>query len=214
MILDISQPLGTDTAVWPGDRPPALEWSLRRERGDSVDVAVVRLSVHTGTHVDGPRHTGDGPAVGSLPLEPFMGPAWVVDARAAVEGDPPVVPAAVLDGLDLDAAPRVLLRTRDAVDPTRFPDAFAAVSPELARALVDRGAALVGTDAPSVDPRESTSLEAHRILAEAGVPNLENLVLGHVAPGRYRLVALPLRLVEADSSPVRAVLVADEEGAG
>ncbi|NIP80147.1 MAG: kynurenine formamidase, partial [Gemmatimonadetes bacterium] len=61
--------------------------------------------------------------------------------------------------------------------------------------LVDRGAVLVGTDAPSVDPVDSTELEAHRVLAEGGIVNLENLVLDGVAPGRYTLVALPLRLV-------------------
>jgi arylformamidase len=188
-----------------------VDWTLRRDRGDSVDVAAVGLSVHTGTHVDGPRHTGDGPAVGALPLGPFVGPAVVVDARSAIYGDPPLVDRDVLEGVDLRATPRVLLRTRDAVDPGRFPERFAALSPAFARALVDRGGVLVGTDAPSVDPVDSTELEAHRILVEGGVPNLENLVLTDVAPGRYTLVALPLRLEEADSSPVRAILVDWEE---
>ncbi len=54
---------------------------------------------------------------------------------------------------------------------------------------------------------DSTTLEAHRILVEGGVPNLENLVLDDVEPGEYGLVALPLRLTGADSSPVRAALV-------
>ena len=38
-IIDISQPVGTATAVWPGDRPFQLEWSMSRGRGDSVNVA-------------------------------------------------------------------------------------------------------------------------------------------------------------------------------
>lgn len=206
-VIDISQPLGTGTASWPGDRAFTLDWSLRRDRGDSVDVAAVTLSVHTGTHADGPAHTGPGPAVGDLQLAPFLGPAVVLDGRAHLEGEPPVVAASVLEGVDVGAAPRVLLRTRDRVDPDRFPDRFAALSVPLARGLVDRGAVLVGTDAPSVDPVDSTDLRAHRVLAEGGVVNLENLVLDAVDPGRYTLVALPLRLTEADSSPVRAVLV-------
>ena len=37
--------------------------------------------------------------------------------------------------------------------------------------------------------------------------NLEGLVLAHVEPGRYTLAAFPLRLAEADASPVRAVLI-------
>jgi arylformamidase len=35
---------------------------------------------------------------------------------------------------------------------------------------------------------------------------LEGLELGHVTPGCYELVALPLRLEGADASPVRATL--------
>ncbi|MGK7313280.1 MAG: cyclase family protein [Candidatus Longimicrobiales bacterium M2_2A_002] len=206
-IIDISQPLGPDTAVWPGDRPFELEWTMRRSRGDSVDVAAIALSVHTGTHVDGPMHTGDGPGAGALPLDPFIGPAAVVDGRPHATGEPPLVGAAALDGVDPELTPRVLIRTRDAVDPAEFPEPFAALAPALARRLVEQGFVLVGTDAPSVDPAASRRLESHRILAEAGIPNVENLVLSGVEAGRYTFVGLPLRLANADSSPVRAVLV-------
>ena len=212
-IHDISQPLGADIAAWPGDRAFELAWTLRRDRGDSVNVAALMASVHVGTHADGPLHTGDGPAIGSLALEPFIGAAEVVDARPFVSGDPPLVAAAVLDGVDATGSPRVLLRTRDADDPTRFPESFAALSPALCRRLAAEGFRLVGTDAPSVDPVDSKTLEAHRVLAEAGIPNLENLALSGVAAGRYTLVALPLRLVEADSSPVRAVLLSGQDSA-
>lgn len=169
------------------------------------------MSVHTGTHVDGPLHTGDGPGAAGLPLGAFIGPAVVVDARSAVSGEPPMVDGSVLNGLDA-AAPRLLLRTRDAVDPATFPPSFAALSPELCRGLQAAGFVLVGTDAPSVDPADSKGLESHRLLVEAGIPNLENLVLSGVEPGRYTLVALPLPLTETDSAPVRAVLIRERRG--
>lgn len=206
-LIDISQPLGPATAVWPGDRRLELGWSLRRDRGDTVDVATVALSVHTGTHVDGPRHTGAGPGVDEVGLEPFYGPCVVVDARGVIAGDPPLVPASVLDGVDAVRTPRLLLRTRTEVDAASFPAPYAALSVALARELAARGFMLVGTDAPSVDPFASRSLEAHRVLGEAGIPNVENLVLSGVAAGTYTFIGLPLRLVDADSSPIRAVLV-------
>ncbi|HKJ92454.1 MAG TPA: cyclase family protein [Longimicrobiales bacterium] len=206
-LIDISQPLGPGTAVWPGDRPVSLEWTMRRRDGDSVNVAALSLSVHAGTHVDGSLHVDDdGVAAGSLPLSAFVGPAVVVDARgrAALDAD-------TLDGVDLAGAPRVLLRTRAASDATTFPQRFAALTPALARRLVALGVPLVGTDAPSVDPVDSTSLDVHRILAAGGVVNVENLVLDDVVPGRYTFIGLPLRLVDADSAPLRAVLVAERE---
>jgi arylformamidase len=205
-IHDISQPLGSRTAVWPGDRTVDVSWTLRRDRGDSVNVAALSASVHAGTHADGFLHVEDGgePA-GAMPLDAFLGRCVVVDVTGRGE-----VSEADVAGVDLAAAERLLLRTRTAVDETVFPPAFAHMAPGLARRLAEAGIRLVGTDAPSVDPVDSTALETHRVLAAARVAILENLDLRGVEPGAYTLVALPLRLLEADSSPVRAVLI--EEG--
>jgi arylformamidase len=202
-IIDISQPVGENTAVWPGDQPFELVWTLRQDRGDSVNAAAIRLSVHTGTHTDGGYHvSGDGSRPKDLPLEAYLGPVRVVDARGR-----PRLDVAVLDDVDLARCPRILFRTRETVDATTFPDSFLAPTPALAHQLVAAGVKLIGSDAPSMDDFDSKTLESHHILADGGVATLENLVLSHVAPGEYTLIALPLKLVEADSSPVRAVLI-------
>ncbi|HUH12177.1 MAG TPA: cyclase family protein [Longimicrobiales bacterium] len=205
-LRDISQPLSAATAVWPGDQPVELAWTMRRERGDSVNVAAVTFSVHAGTHADGPLHvTDDGAGAGTLPLEAYIGPALVVDARGHERLD-----ERALDGVPLEGVERLLFRTRERGDAAVFPERIAALSPALARRLAAGGLRLLGTDAPSVDPLDAKELTAHRVLAEAGVVHLENLVLDDVPPGRYTLVALPLRLLEADSAPVRAVLIEGE----
>lgn len=202
-IHDISQPLGNLTAVWPGDRPVELTWTMRRDRGDPVNVAAVTASVHAGTHIDAFLHfRDDGDPAGRMPLDAYIGRCSVVDARGRRE-----LGVDDVAGLDLRRTPRVLFRTREAVDAERFPGSIAHVSPALARHLAETGVRLVGTDAPSVDPPDSKTLDAHHALADGGVAILENVVLDGVAPGEYTLVALPLRLVEADGSPVRAVLI-------
>ena len=72
--------------------------------------------------------------------------------------------------------------------------------------LADRGVQLVGVDTPSVDPADSTDLPSHQVLRRRGLRVLENLELSAVPAGDYELIALPLKLVTADASPVRAVL--------
>ncbi len=69
---------------------------------------------------------------------------------------------------------------------------------------------LIGLDTPSVDPMTSKALESHHALARRDLAVLEGVVLAHVAPGTYTLIALPLRLEGADASPVRAVLVSTD----
>ena len=202
-IIDVSQPVGSRTAVWPGDQRVAVVWTLRRDRGDSVNVAALTMSAHTGTHADGPLHVDDAGAVpAALDLTPYLGPAIVVDATCH-----DVLDRNAVADLDLTRVTRILFRTRERTDSRQFPDRFTPLAPDLARWIGQAGVKLVGTDAPSVDPFHSKTLDAHHILGNAGVAILENLVLDDVEPGHYTLVALPLSLVEADSSPVRAVLV-------
>ena len=72
--------------------------------------------------------------------------------------------------------------------------------------LHDLGVRLIGVDTPSVDLFDSKDLPAHRRFLVHDMAILEGLVLAHVPPGRYELIALPLRLVDCDASPVRAIL--------
>ena len=65
---------------------------------------------------------------------------------------------------------------------------------------------LVGTDAPSMDPETSKTLDAHHAIRGRGLSILEGLVLDDVPAGDYELIALPLPFEGLDASPVRAVL--------
>ncbi|MEM6927335.1 MAG: cyclase family protein, partial [Myxococcota bacterium] len=102
--------------------------------------------------------------------------------------------------------PRVLLKTGTFPDPCDFNEDFAALSPALVDHLADHGVELVGIDTPSVDLFADRDLLSHHAIARRDLAILEGVVLDHVAPGRYTLIALPLPLVGVDASPVRAVL--------
>ena len=202
MLYDITPPVTPALAVWPGDTPPSREVLLDMARGDNLTLSTLRATVHLGAHADAPSHYGrDAPAIDARPLAPYLGPAQLV--RVSV-GRGERISAAVLPGR-LEAE-RVLLATGTFPDPTSFNRDFAALSVELVDALHERGVRLVGIDTPSVDLFESKELPAHQACLRHDLAILEGLVLAAVPEGVYELIALPLRLVGFDASPVRAVL--------
>lgn len=202
-MIDITQPLGSRTAAWPGDTPFEIDWTLHTSRGDNVTLSRVTFSPHIGTHADAPAHFDvDGPLTGAFELGAFLGPVRVVDARWAKSVD-----LSLLESAEALGAPRLLVRAVPELRPEEFASEFAALSPDTADALVRSGLRLYGTDAPSIDPVQSASMSAHRVFGAAGIPIIENLDLSHAEPGDYDLVALPLRIVEAEAAPVRAVLL-------
>ena len=203
MILDISVLVQPGTPEWPGDVPFTCGWSARIEQGASINLSHVAGSPHVGTHADAPLHVRDGwPASDQLPLEPFMGPVMVIDVTRAPVG------SLTLDADDsrLAGCERLLLRTDRTIAEGAFPDGWPVLSAATAVLLAAGGVKLVGVDAPSVDERESKSLEVHNALFGGGAYVLENLDLRGVAEGRYDLIALPQRLGGLDAAPVRAVL--------
>ena len=178
---------------------------MRMEDGASCNVSTLRMSAHLGTHADSPFHYDpDGADTASADLSVYMGPCLVVDLRGV--GEPALLDPGDVKAIDLEGVERVLFRTQDGHDPNTFDASFTALGPKAAKVLVAAGIRLVGIDTPSMDHAASKELEAHQVLKDGGVALLENLDLSAVEPGEYELIALPLRIVGGDSSPVRAIL--------
>ncbi|MCH7703629.1 MAG: hypothetical protein IIB61_00835, partial [Planctomycetes bacterium] len=72
--------------------------------------------------------------------------------------------------------------------------------------LHEDGVITVGIDTPSVDLSDSKELPAHHRFLANDMAIIEGIVLTDVPAGTYELIALPLRLVGFDASPLRAVL--------
>lgn len=203
-LIDISRSVSRTTAVWPGDQGVEWNWTARLEQEEaSVNVGSVRMSTHTGTHVDAPFHVDEkGGTTDELPLQAFVGPAQVVDV-----GDAASIRPEHVNHLEEIQGARVLFKTAaSTLASNEWPDSVAPLQPGTVQSLSDAGTVLVGTDAPSVDPLDSTVLPAHHALMEAGIVNLEGLDLADVPAGPYELMALPLKINGADAAPVRAVL--------
>jgi arylformamidase len=205
MLFDITPPLCPDMPVWPGDTPfdAHRTWSLSGTC--PVNVSRLSLSTHTGAHADAPLHyRPDGLAIGEVDLAPYLGPCRVVHC---LDAEPMLTRQHLLARLQgAPLSPRVLIRTYLRFPVQRWDDNFTAIAPEAIEWLGEQGVRLIGVDTASLDPVKSKTLDAHHAVARHGMAILENLLLDAVPEGDYELIALPLKLMGLDASPVRAVL--------
>jgi arylformamidase len=202
-IWDISPPVAPGSPVFPGDTPYSQEWSATLSPGCPVNVSRITLSPHVGAHADAPLHYDEsGQAIGEVDLDSYLGPCRVIHAI----GCGPLVEWRHIEHALGDLPPRVLVRTYERMPVDRWDDGLTAYAPSTIQRLADRGVKLVGIDTASIDPATSKTLDSHQVIRRLGLRVLENLVLDDVAEGDYELIALPLKLMAADASPVRAVL--------
>lgn len=205
---DISIIVRPGTPEWPGDTPFDCRWTYRIAEGASVNLSATQGSPHVGTHADAPLHVRDGwVASDAIPLHPFVGACVVADVRA--RPGPIALEELALDDLALDHGERVerlLLQTGQSIAEGAFPATWPALSAACVDALLGMGLRLLAVDCPSVDDRDSKSLDIHQRLFAGGAFVLENLDLRGVPAGRHELVALPLRVAGLDAAPARAAL--------
>lgn len=203
--IDISVPLHSGMAHWPGDPEPSFERISEIGQGAAANVTMCRMTAHTGTHMDAPCHFLDGKdGIDRFPLGLAVGPARVIDVPNAS-----VLGRAQLESKNIQPGERVLFKTRNSDrrwDNQDFETGFVAFDASGARFLVERGASLVGVDYLSVGLFQGDGVETHQALLGAGVWILEGLNLAAVPEGEYDLVCLPLRIAGCDGSPARAIL--------
>ena len=202
-IFDISQTLQESIAVWPGDPEFRMSRFSGIQAGQGVNVSVVNMGTHTGTHLDAPLHLDDaGSGVESIPLQHLIGPARILEI---ISND--CIRTSDLMPLDLQSVTRVLLKTSAKETPESMLNKnYAFLSEDAAEYLAEKGIVLFGIDTPSVDAWNSEGLPIHRILLKNNIAILEGLRLALVAPGDYELICLPLKLAGCDGAPVRVIL--------
>jgi arylformamidase len=208
LIHDITPPIHEGLAVWPGDTPYTREILLDMRRGDNITLSTMRATLHLGAHADGPNHYGrEARGIDRRDLTDYLGACQVVrvEVGRGVRVGPHHLKAEI-------KTHRVLFRTLTYPDPNAFSTDFAGLGSALIEELARRDVRLVGIDTPSVDTFDSKDLPAHQACLKHDLAILEGLVLDHVPEGVYELIALPLRIVCGDASPVRAILRDLNEG--
>ena len=223
-VIDLTQPLGASTALWPGSKP------FEAPIGGYYDThgmyfRNLALPEHSGTHFDAPSHFFDGGAhVDAIPAANLVVPAVRIDARALVGDNPGSTLTAqhVVDHErefgEIPAGSVVLVCTgwdRYVNDPDMYlgrgRTAFPGLAPDAAELLVERRVVGIGIDTLGVDPGFSTDFPVHHTTLPAGLWHLEGLINLHEVPERGALVVVgALNLVDGSGTPARVfALVTD-----
>ena len=195
-IYDISQEVFS-RKVFPGDPAPQRTVLSSMEDGALYNLTAIAMCAHNGTHVDAPLHfIRDGKAVDAIPLEAFVGLAYVAEHQGIVSGDDAAQILEKAKSLNPEAARRILIK------------GAAIVSAQAAEVFAAANLLLYGNESQTVGP-EDAPMAVHKILLGTGIILLEGIRLAAVPEGVYLLNAAPLNLGGAEGSPCRAILISD-----
>ncbi|MHA6693597.1 cyclase family protein [Homoserinimonas sp. A520] len=206
---ELSHPISTGMQVYPGDPAVTLKPALELER-DGVDVALLHLGSHTGTHLDAPSHTVvGGRTTGSIGLDELVGDALLVhlpelaprstygirEIEDALGAIPKTVPAIVI----MDTGWARHFGTDEAL-------AHPSLDRHAAAELMRRGMRLLAVDTLSPDPTsgDAADFPVHEVVLGGDALIIENITGVDALPERIRVGFFPLP-IDADGAPVRAV---------
>ncbi len=213
-VVDLTHFISSTMPVFPGTEPPTITDVFTIERNGFAE-KMLRLVSHTGTHIDAPGHILPGSArLDGVSVDRFLGPGLVLDV-SAVRGRT----IEVNDILHYEAKLRrvdfALLLTGWAKHwgAAEYFGPYPVLSSSSAQWLAGFGLKGLGVDAISVDEVDSTALTVHRALFAKDIMIIENLSGLEPLTGRqFTFSCLPLKIVDADGSPVRAVAIIDSKG--
>ncbi len=203
-IHDISPLISENIAVFPGDQKFERKISMDFDKHDHLTLSSIQTSVHLGAHTDAPNHYhASGVGMSDRNLNYYLGECQVIHLVVAK--------GARIQISDLKektiSSKRILFQTNSFQNPDKWNNDFNSLSPELVHYLATKGVILIGIDTPSIDPADDKILKSHNAIFENDMAILEGIVLQEVPEARYILSALPLRILDADASPVRAILI-------
>lgn len=205
--IDLTHPISPGMPVYPGTEPPVLAQGCTIDAHGFAEKKITMYS-HTGTHIDAPAHMlKQGSTLDQLPIDHFCGTArvWEWERRSR----PVISPSDLEPDLhDIREVDFLLLYTgwsRHWGTEAYFSN-YPVLSPEAAEWISSTGLKGLGVDAISVDPADTDTHPVHKALLNREMILIENLTNLEELPGSpFFFSCFPLKIEEADGSPVRAV---------
>lgn len=209
IIIDLTHTIKEDMPVYPGTEPPSLSNANTIEKDGFAELLLTMYS-HTGTHIDAPCHMIAGAkSLSDFDAGKFIGKACVLDFS-----DLEAVEICLSDirahEYKISQADFVVIRTgwEKYWGTASYFEGFPVLSSDAAKWLASFNLKGVGVDAISVDGVGSESFDVHFSFMEKEIVIIENLTnLNQIRDEFFTLSVFPLKLQDADGSPVRAVAI-------
>jgi arylformamidase len=205
---DISVPLKQGMPSFPMDPvQPKIYRFHDVELGAKVTMSMLEIISHTGTHIDTPLHfIPGGSTVSDMALDATVGRARVIEIK-----DPVKIKVPELKQHNVKKGERLLFKTRNSprvYESPTFIEDYVYLDGTAAEYLAEKQISLFGLDCITIGnfKDEQSIVKTHQTLLAAGIYILESCALGHVPPGEYELLCLPLLMFKGDAGPCRAIL--------
>lgn len=208
-IIDLTHEICSDMPVFPGTEPPIIKRANTFEK-DGFREAKITMYSHTGTHIDAPAHMLDnGEYLDDLGIDHFIGNAIVLD-YSNLETHLIDVQKLMPYEDKIKKVEFIIIKTGWSKywGEKRYFEDFPALTEEAANWLAKFSLKGIGIDAISIDSINSKSFSVHKILLSKKILIIENLTnLDSINDEFFVLSILPLKNMDADGSPVRAIAI-------
>ncbi len=207
--IDLTHFISEDMPVYPGTESPKLSPANTYEK-DGFKETRISMYSHTGTHMDPPAHLFAGrTTLDQFPVSQFVGKALVIDCTDLADGLRVPLEYITRYGQRADEAEFLLFRfgwDKHWGTPAYFGN-YPCLSDEAVDYIIHTRKKGVGLDVIGIDPIDDIHLTIHRkLFAENEIVVIENLMnLDQIGDDLFWFMALPLKHVDADGSPIRAI---------
>lgn len=214
-IVDLSYTISSDMLVYPRTERPSFQW-IGRVNSEGYNLTRITMLVHTGTHVDAPRHFLDGvPCIDEISPERFFGTCRLFRCAGAPSSREITLEEVRSSGFDLQEGDIFVLSTgiEALAEKKEYNTLYPFPSKTLVHWLIARKVRAYMTDATSLDPVDAEGSPNHHAILGAGIPIVENLRNLKELPVAkpFVICALPLKLGGREGAPCRAVALPDVE---
>ena len=203
MIYDVSMPIDQDVQVYKNkaSKKPTFTYHVTNDP-HFVSETEVLINMHTGTHLDFPRHMiKDGEVSTDFDPKTLFQKRVIVFDMTHLDAS---IDAFDIEHLSFEPGDMVFFKTKNSMSESFLFD-FTYVTQQAAEVLVKKGALAVGIDGLGIernDPMHGT----HQTLMNHGIWIIEGLRLKDIHPGLYTCVALPIYIQDADALPLRVLI--------